>query len=108
NEELMVCEILFIFNSAVERHKKLKARLFRQPYQFTILLSRKSQFRNGCTIVPRKMVLEPSRHALVKQHSHRNWLSTRALACSRASIAVWRVTVGKSSRNSSIVWPASR
>src|SRR5437870_13906915 len=55
----------------------------------------------------REVLLKFSGYTLVQQDSHSS-LMTSDLACSRARIAASRPTVGKSSRNSSRVWPPSR
>src|SRR5438034_9000566 len=56
----------------------------------------------------REVLLKFSGYTLVQQDSFHSSLMTSDLACSRARMAASRPTVGKSSRNSSRVWPPSR
>jgi hypothetical protein len=76
--------------------------------ELPVLQSGQPCFRDGLTIVPGQSPFQFSGQTLVDQNLHRDWAITRAFACSREQTAASRVTVGKSSRNSSRVWPASR
>lgn len=73
-----------------------------------LLLARKTSLRHSFAIMPGKTSFEFRWNTLVEENLHSRLLTTRDFACSRAATAFARVTVGKSSRNSSSVCPPSR
>ena len=103
------CKILLMRKPFVEGDQNLKPTL-RKAEKFSVGLARKTCFLDCGTSVLRRgeAALEASGNALIEQKVHSNWAMTRALASSSAEIAASRVTVGKSSRNSSRVSPPSR
>lgn len=88
--------------------QRLEPRAFGQIEEVTITLARKACFRNRLARMLRERVLEFSRDAFIQKNFHSMLLTTSALACSSAATALARVTVGKSSRNSSSVCPPSQ
>jgi hypothetical protein len=101
-------EILLVFHTFIRRHENLVLLLFGEREKLPISSAGQSSLWDRSAIVIGQMILETARQAFVDQNSHPNRLTTRDFASSKAEIAADRVTVGKSSRNSSRVWPPSR
>src|SRR5271154_4817753 len=77
-------EVLLILNAAIQSYEDLKAGTFCKGQQFAVLLASKSLFGGGAAIVTGQGILEFPRDALVEQHFHPSWPTTRDLACSSA------------------------
>jgi len=99
---------LFVREAFVDRQENFKTARFRDREEFAILLASEAGLRDGLAVVIDEAVLEFSRNTLVDENFHPSWRTSEDLANSRAAIAASRVTVGKSSRNSSRSCPPSK
>src|SRR5262249_3387224 len=78
--------------------------------KLAVLFATETRFGCGLAIVTMRAQksFDSARHTLVKHQLHRRLAARLLRASSKAVIAFSRVTVGKSSRNSSRVLPCSR
>lgn len=97
-------QVLLVLHSLVHRQEDIESGLLCQGQQFTVRLSSEASRGNGLAVMPGERVLYPSRQAFINQNSHCSFERTNCLPSSRASMAISRETVGKSSRKSSSVW----
>src|SRR5450756_891408 len=101
-------EILLVLKPLVHGQENLKSLTLCNRKEFAVLLSAEQCLGYRLAVVTRKPVFESSGKALVQEDFHPSWLTRSSFPCSRAEIAASRVTVGKSSRNSTSVCPPSR
>src|ERR1700683_4516302 len=108
HSDYSMLQILFVLNSPVHRQKRLEPSLLGRRQQLSVLPARQARLGHRLTLDACQRILQFSGNTLVEQQLHRSSLKTSGFACSRAWTAASRVTGGKSSRNSSNVWPPSR
>lgn len=77
------------------------------PKEIAVLESRETSVSGGLAFMTGQVISQTLENAFVKKDLHPSWPTSAALASSRA-VMVWRLTEGKSSRNSSRVSPALR
>lgn len=101
------CEVLLERQIPVDGHEGIEL-LSRQGQQFTILDGCPPHLPGRLDVMPDDVARQSPIDALVEQDSHDALATSSSFASSRRPITWSRVTVGKPSRKSSMVSPASR
>ncbi len=101
-------QVLLVREALVDGQENIEAGSFRERKKVAVFLTGKSRLRHGNAIVIRQRALQFAGETFVQQDFHPNWLTRSDFAYSRAATAASFDTVGKSSRNSSRVWPPSK
>lgn len=100
-------EMLLKGKISVYGHENIEL-LFGEREKLTISHGRPPHLRHGADVVSGQFPREAAIHTLVEENPHEAFATIRAFASSRKATTWSRFTVGKPSRNSSMVSPASR
>ena len=76
--------------------------------EIAVLESSETSVSSGLALMTGQVISETLGNTFVKKDLHPSWPTSAALASSSEVMASWRLTEGKSSRNSSRVSPALR
>ena len=100
--------ILIFTTKSIRSEQHIEFGGFRRSQEIAVLESRETSVLSGLALMTGKVISQTLGNTFVKKDLHPSWPTSAALASSSAVMASWRLTEGKSSRNSSRVSPALR